>query len=63
MYKELLDIVRNGDQPEEEAGSTSTDMTEPRTTAADQYASNMPVVVEESETEFPSFSAKKKNNQ
>ena len=27
MYQELLDIVRGGDQPEEDSNSTSTDAT------------------------------------
>jgi len=52
MYQELLEIVRSGDD-EDESG-TSTDATRP-----DSY-SNMGVIVEESEPEFPSFSAKKK---
>lgn len=60
MYQELLDIVRNGDQPDEEASSASTDITESQNRpAANNYSANMPVVLEESETEFPSFSAKK----
>ena len=62
MYQELLDIVRSGDQPDnEEASSASTDITEPYR-AADNYSANMPVVLEESETEFPSFSAKRGKN-
>lgn len=61
MYSELLDIVRGAEQPdEEEASSASTDVTEYR--AADNYAANMPIVAEESETEYPSFSAKRKPN-
>ena len=59
MYTELLDIVRNAEQAGEEANSESTDVTEYR--AADNYAANMPIVDEESETEYPSFSIKRKN--
>jgi len=54
MYKELLDIVRNSDQPDDT--STSTDVTNRA------YAANLPVVLEESETEFPSFSMKKRGD-
>ena len=60
MYQELLDIVRSGDQPEEEASSASTDITDHR--ALDNYHANMTVVPEESETEYPSFTAKRGNN-
>jgi len=53
MYQELLDIVRNADQADD--ASVSTDAT-----AAKGYEANMPVVLEESETEYPSFSMKKR---
>ena len=56
MYQELLDIVRNVDEPPaDDHISASTDISGPR-----GYEANMPVVVEESETEFPSFSMKKR---
>jgi len=55
MYQELLDIVRNADSPADDA-STSTDAT----AAHKGYEANMPVVLEESETEYPSFSMKKR---
>ena len=52
MYQELLEIVA---ETEEDSGA-STDAT-----VADSrgYAPNMPVVAEESETEYPSFNQKK----
>ena len=60
MYSELLDIVRGAEDPDDtETGSASTDVTEYR--AADNYAANMPIVAEESETEYPSFSVKKRH--
>lgn len=55
MYQELLDIVRSEDQPVDDGASASTN-----TTVPNFYDANMPVVMEESETEFPSFSMKKK---
>lgn len=60
MYQELLNIVRSGDEPEEEASSASTDITD-QYRAADNYTANMTVVPEESETEYPSFTAKRGN--
>ena len=56
MYAELLDIVRGAEQPEDsDVSGTSTEATRY------EYAANMPVVVEESEAEYPSFSENKKN--
>ena len=57
MYQELLDIVRSSDEPDDT--SASSDATRPES-KAHSYAANMPVVAEESETEYPSFSMKKK---
>ena len=55
MYQELLDIVRSGDEPEADTTSAS-DVSR----AADNYHANMNVIAEESETEYPSFSQKRK---
>lgn len=59
MYQELLDIVRSSEEPDD-TSATSSDATRPESTTSHNYVPNMPVVAEESETEYPSFSMKKK---
>lgn len=59
MYQELLDIVRNGDKPDEET-SASTAVTDYPSRAADNYSANMPIVAEVDEPEYPSFGGKAK---
>ena len=54
MYQELLDIVRTADQVDD-TESVSTDATAP---AGKGYEAKMPVVLEESGENFPSFSEK-----
>lgn len=56
MYQELLEIIAESEQNQDDESGTSTDVTVADTRG---YAANMPVVAEESETEYPSFKEKK----
>lgn len=56
MYQELLEIVAENEQNLDDEGS-STDVTAAESRG---YAANMPVVMEESETEYPSFKQERK---
>ena len=54
----MLEIVAEAEQNIDDNDGASTDITEADSRG---YAANMPVVAEESETEYPSFDRKKNN--